>query len=85
MLPTPPTIPEPALESLKDDKRDVERLALRAAISPPDAGLADKSHKRPWARFWFLLAGACWVAMLFTLARGLTKEAELEAPEMPHL
>jgi tetratricopeptide (TPR) repeat protein len=85
MLPTPPTISEPALESLKDDKRDVERLALRAAISRPDARLADKSYKRSWARFWFLLAGACWVAMLFTLARGLTKEAELEAPEMPHL
>jgi tetratricopeptide (TPR) repeat protein len=85
MLPVPPTTPESALESLKDDKRDVERLALPAAIPPPDAQLADKSYKRSWARFWFLLAGACWVAMLLTLARGLMKEAELEAPEMPHL
>ena len=53
--------------------------------SPPDAQLADKSYKHSWARFWFLLAGACWVAMLFTLASGLMKEAESEAPEMPHL
>ena len=85
MLPTPPTTPEPALESLKDDKRGLERLALPAAIPPPDAHLADKSYKHSWARFWFLLAGACWVAMLFTLARGLKKEPELEAPEMPPL
>jgi len=85
MLPTPPTTPEPALETLKDDKRGLERLALPAAIPPPDAQLADKSYKHSWARFWFLLAGACWVAMLFTLASGLMKEAESEAPEMPHL
>jgi tetratricopeptide (TPR) repeat protein len=85
MLPTPPTTPEPALKTLKDDKRGLERLALPAAIPPPDAQLADKSYKHSWARFWFLLAGACWVAMLFTLASGLMKEAESEAPEMPQL
>ena len=85
MLATPPTTPEPALETLKDDKPASEKLALPAAIPPPDAQLADKSYKHSWARFWFLLAGACWVAMLFTLASGLMKEAESEAPEMPHL
>ena len=84
-LPAPPTTPEPRLESLKDDKPGLEKLALPVAIPPPDAHLADKSYKHSWARFWFLLAGVCWVAMLFTLARGLMKEAELEAPEMPHL
>ena len=35
MLPTPPTTPEPALETLKDDERGLERLALPAAIPPP--------------------------------------------------
>ena len=85
MLPTPPATPEPTLETLKDDKPAIEKLALPAAIPPPDAQLADKSYKHSWARFWFLLAGACWVAMLFTLASGLMKEAESEAPEMPHL
>jgi hypothetical protein len=72
---------------LEDAKRGLERLALPAAIAPPDAQHADKhsSYKHSWARFWFLLAGACWVAMLFTLASGFVKEAESEAPEMPQL
>ena len=82
---TPLTTPEPAIESLKDDKRGLERLDLPGAIPLPDAQLADKSYKHSWARFWFLLAGACWVAMLFTLGRSVKKEPELEAPEMPHL
>ena len=34
MLPTPPTTPEPALETLKDDKPASEKLALPAAIPP---------------------------------------------------
>ena len=86
-LPTSPATQEPRLETLEDAKRGLERLALPAAIAPPDAQHADKhsSYKHSWARFWFLLAGACWVAMLFTLASGFVKEAELEAPEMPHL
>jgi tetratricopeptide (TPR) repeat protein len=85
MLPAPPTTPEPPLETMKDDKRGLERLALPAAIPRADAQLADKnsSYKHSWARFWFLLAGSCWVAMLFTLASGLMKEAESETPEMP--
>jgi tetratricopeptide (TPR) repeat protein len=84
-LPTSPATREP--RPLEDAKRGLERLALPAAIAPPDAHHAHKnsSYKHSWARFWFLLAGACWVAMLFTLASGLMKEAESKAPEVPHL
>ena len=34
------------------------------------------SYMHMWSRFWFLLAGACGVAMLLTLASHLIEDAE---------
>jgi tetratricopeptide (TPR) repeat protein len=69
--PAPAATPEPTFETLKDVKPDLERLALPVPIPRLDTQLADanSSYKHSWARFWFLLAGACWVAMLYVWIR----------------
>ena len=68
--PPPAATPEPTFETLKDAKPDLERLALPVPI-PRHTQLADSnsSYKHSWARFWFLLAGACWAAMLYVWIR----------------
>jgi tetratricopeptide (TPR) repeat protein len=78
--------PDPTLETSKDAKPGVERLALPSAIPPLDAQLADNnfSYKHSWARFWFLLGGVCWVAMLYVLVGNLMK-GPAKAPEMSNL
>ena len=69
--PAPAATPEPTFETLKDVKPDLERLTLPVPIPRLDTQLADSnsSYKHSWARFWFLLAGACWVAMLYVWIR----------------
>ena len=69
--PAPAATPEPTFETLKDAKPDIERLALPVPIPRLDTQLADSnsSYKHSWARFWFLLAGACWAAMLYVWIR----------------
>jgi uncharacterized membrane protein YuzA (DUF378 family) len=37
-----------------------------------------------WSRFWFLLAGACGVAMLLTLASRLIEDTEAKSVGMAH-
>jgi len=42
------------------------------------------SYMHVWARFWFLLAGACGVAMLLTLVSRLVEEAESKSVSLAH-
>jgi hypothetical protein len=42
------------------------------------------SYMHMWSRFWFLLAGACGVAMLLTLASRLIEDAESRLVGMAH-
>ena len=42
------------------------------------------SYMHMWSRFWFLLAGACGVAMLLTLASRLIEDAESKLVGMAH-
>ena len=53
----------------------------RAALALVRAQLASEnsSYMHSWARFWFLLGGACGVAMLLTFASHLIKEAEAKS------
>jgi hypothetical protein len=50
----------------------------RAALALVRSQLSSdySSHMHVWARFWFLLAGACGVAMLLTLASRSIEDAE---------
>ncbi len=42
------------------------------------------SYMHAWARFWFLLAGACGVAMLLALASRLIEDVETKSVGMAH-
>ena len=53
---------------------DKKRAALALVRSQLSSDYS--SHMHVWARFWFLLAGACGVAMLLTLASRLIEDAE---------
>ena len=80
--PAPAATPDPTLETSKDAKP----VALPSAIPPLDAQLADNnsSYKHSWARFWFLLGGACWLAMLYVVVGNLMK-GPAKAREMSNL
>ena len=58
----------------------------RAALALARCQLSSdySSYRHLWARFWFLLAGACGVAMLLTLASGLIKDAESRWAGLAH-
>lgn len=51
----------------------------RACTQCSQLSSEDSSYRHLWARFWFLLAGACGVAMLITFASQLIKEAETQS------
>ncbi len=74
--PAPTATPDSTLEALKDAK----------SVAPLDAQLADNnsSYKHSWARFWFLLGGACWLAMLCVVVGNLMKRPA-KAREMSNL
>ena len=42
------------------------------------------SYMHAWARLWFLLAGACGVAMLLTLASRMIEDVESKSAGMAH-
>ena len=56
------------------NKRAATLALVRSQLSSEDS-----SYRHLWARFWFLLAGACGVAMLITFASQLIKEAETQS------
>ena len=58
----------------------------RAAIALVRSQLASEysSYMQIWSRFWFLLAGACGVAMLLTLASRLIEDTEAKSVGMAH-
>jgi hypothetical protein len=58
----------------------------RAAIALVRSQLASEysSYMQIWSRFWFLLAGACGVAMLLTLASGLIEDSESKSVGTAH-
>ena len=53
------------------DKRGAALVLVRSQIASENA-----SYMHSWALFWFLIAGACGVAMLLTLASQLIEDAE---------
>ena len=57
-----------------------------AAIALVRSQLASEysSYMQIWSRFWFLLAGACGVAMLLTLASRLIEDTEAKSVGMAH-
>ena len=62
------------------------RNKRRAAIAFVRSQLATEysSYMQIWSRFWFLLASACGVAMLMTLASRLIEDAEAKSVGMAH-
>jgi len=54
------------------DKRHAALALVRSQLTRQNS-----SYMHLWARFWFLLAGACGVAMLLSLASRLIADAEL--------
>lgn len=58
-------------EVIGSDKRSAAVAIVRSRLVDENA-----SYRQSWARFWFLLGGACFVAMLFAIASQLIKTAE---------
>jgi len=58
----------------------------RAALALVRSQLTSEysSYRRLWARFWFLLAGACGVAMLLTLISSLIHNPEWRSVGAAH-
>ena len=58
----------------------------RAAIALVRSQLASEysSYMQIWSRFWFLLAGACGVAMVLMLASRLIEDTEAKSVGMAH-
>ena len=61
------------------DKRHAALALVRSQLTSQNS-----SYMHLWARFWFLLAGACGMAMLFTLASQLIKDAQSRSVGMAH-
>jgi hypothetical protein len=54
----------------RSDKRRAALAVVRSQLTSENS-----SYMRSWARFWFLLAGACGVAMLLTLVSHAIEDA----------
>ncbi len=61
------------------DKRRAALAVVRSQLTSEYS-----SHMHMWSRFWFLLAGACGVAMLLTLASRLIEKAESRSVGVAH-
>ena len=61
------------------DKRRAALAVVRSQLTSEYS-----SHMHRWSRFWFLLAGACGVAMLLTLASRLIENAESRSVGAAH-
>ncbi len=74
------TLPNGArYELARSDVNGSNKRAAALALVRSQLSSEDSSYRHLWARFWFLLAGACGVAMLITFASQLIKEAETQS------
>jgi hypothetical protein len=74
------TLPSGArYELARSDVNGSNKRAAALALVRSQLSSEDSSYRHLWARFWFLLAGACGVAMLITFASQLIKEAETQS------
>jgi hypothetical protein len=58
-------------EVIGSDKRGAAMARVHSLLASENS-----AHRHSWARFWFLLAGACFVAMVLTFASQLIKTSE---------
>ena len=64
-------------EVIGSDKRGAAVALVRSQLVSENT-----AYRYSWASFWFLLAGACFVAMVLTFAGQLAKTAESRSAEM---